>query len=127
MVRSKKTGIVMRDRWNGLILFLSSFVFYLLQVAPSVTAGDAGEFITVAGTLSLAHAPSFPLFMLAGRCFSELLPLATVAFRLNVFFRIYFGVDTCHLLFRGTRVDEFSGRFFFHSAFDWRFHIVCGQ
>lgn len=75
----------MRDRWNMLILFWGSFVFYLLQAAPSVTAGDAGEFITAAGTLSLAHAPSFPLFMVAGRCFSELLPFATVAFRLNVF------------------------------------------
>jgi len=67
-----------------LLLFLGSFGFYLRHVAPSVTAGDSGEFMTTAATLSLAHAPSYPLYTLVGKCFLEILPWAAPSYRMNV-------------------------------------------
>jgi hypothetical protein len=59
--------------------FVLIFWFYLKQASPVVTTGDSGEFITAAATLSLPHAPSFPLFTLMGRVFFR---RATLGFRI---------------------------------------------
>jgi len=58
---------------------------YIPHVAPSVTTGDAGEFMTSAATLSIAHAPSYPLYSLLGRIFIEIIPWGSEAYRLNLF------------------------------------------
>src|SRR5262249_39978703 len=43
---------------------LGLWALYLSRLSPSVGVGDSGEFITGAVTLSLPHAPSYPLFSL---------------------------------------------------------------
>ncbi len=68
-----------------LAVFLGSFGLYLHQAASCVTAGDSGEFMTSVATLSLAHAPSFPLYMVLGRVFLELVPWGAASVRLNIF------------------------------------------
>ncbi len=83
-------GLVLQEKdwipaFAGMTLFLASFAFYLRQAAPAVTAGDSGEFITAAATLSLAHAPSYPLYSLLGRLFIQILPLGSIALRMNIF------------------------------------------
>lgn len=64
---------------------MGSFSFYVRNVAPSVTAGDAGEFMTAAATLSIPHAPSYPLYTVLSRSFMQMIPWACVPYRLNVF------------------------------------------
>lgn len=85
MDHPQKKGIAVTARLAPFSLFLGSLAVYLRCAAPSVTAGDAGEFMTVAATLSLAHPPSYPLYALLGRGFIELIPFASIPFRLNVF------------------------------------------
>src|SRR5207249_498649 len=70
---------------TGLLLFLAAFGLYAHQAAPSITTGDSGEFMTAAGTLSLPHAPSFPLFTVLSRVFLELIPWGAVPYRVNIF------------------------------------------
>lgn len=67
------------------LLGLSAFTYYLYGVYPSVSVGDAGEFITAAWTLGVPHPPGFPLYTLLGHVFAVLLPWGNPAYRLNVF------------------------------------------
>ncbi|MCG3203701.1 MAG: hypothetical protein KCHDKBKB_00373 [Elusimicrobia bacterium] len=75
----------MSRRIMGLFLFLGLFSAYVHMAAPSVTTGDSGEFITAAATLSLPHAPSFPLYMLSAKAFMTALPWGSFPYRCNVF------------------------------------------
>jgi|GEM_PF-1047983 hypothetical protein len=67
-----------------ILIFASSFIFYILHMAPSVTVGDAGEFITASAVLGIAHAPGYPLFSLLGKIAVLLVPWGSVAFRVNI-------------------------------------------
>lgn len=66
------------------LLGLAFFAIYLHHIAPSVTTGDSGEFMTAAGTLSLAHAPSYPMYSVATRFLSDLIPWGALPYRVNV-------------------------------------------
>jgi len=66
-------------------MFLLLWGYFLYHMAPTVTVGDSGEFITAAATLSLAHSPSYPLYSLMGKCFSVAVPWAHLGFRINLF------------------------------------------
>lgn len=58
---------------------------YLWGLAPSVTPqGDAGELITVAYTLGVAHPPGYPLYTLLAHAFTKF-PWNSVAWRVNLF------------------------------------------
>lgn len=67
---------------SGLLL-----VIFGLTMAPDLTwandAQDGGELITAAVTLGIPHPPGYPTYVLLGKLFS-LLPIGTVAFRLNL-------------------------------------------
>ncbi|MBI3559147.1 DUF2723 domain-containing protein, partial [Candidatus Gottesmanbacteria bacterium] len=67
------------------LIFLSSLALYIFTLAPSVPPqGDAGELITVAYTLGIAHPPGYPLFTLIAHLFTYL-PFNNVAWRVNLF------------------------------------------
>lgn len=65
-------------------VFAVFFLLALAQAAPSVTTGDAGEFIAAAAVLGVAHAPGYPLFILLAKAFGTLLPLGSWAYRTNL-------------------------------------------
>lgn len=94
----------MRDRngfFSALALslgFLGLWAFYVRNAAPSVTVGDSGELIAAAATLSLPHAPSYPLFALLGRLFQEATPWADAGLRLN-FFSAFLGLACLSLVY----------------------------
>jgi tetratricopeptide (TPR) repeat protein len=75
----------MRDRFLALGVFVAAFALYAHGAAPSVTAGDSGEFMTAAATLALAHAPSYPLYSILGRLFLAVVPFGAVGVRMNYF------------------------------------------
>jgi tetratricopeptide (TPR) repeat protein len=53
-------------------------------MSPSVNFGDSGELIASAATLSVSHAPGYPLMSLLGHALGILLPVATWAYRINL-------------------------------------------
>ncbi len=56
---------------------------YLYTLAPTVTFGDSGDFITAAYALRFAHPPGYPVFIILGKLFS-LLPISgEIAYRIN--------------------------------------------
>ena len=57
----------------------------LRLMAPTITAGDSAELSTAQSSLGIAHSPGYPLFVLAGKAFSELLPFGGPAYRTNGF------------------------------------------
>jgi len=66
------------------LAFLLPLAVYLYTLCPTVPAGDGGELICAAHDLGIAHPTGYPLFCLLGRMFSLLLPLSSVALRLNL-------------------------------------------
>jgi len=52
-------------------------------MSPAVNFGDSGELIAAAATLSIPHAPGYPLHSLLGHAAGVLLPAATWAYRVN--------------------------------------------
>lgn len=65
------------------LLGLAALVLYSLTLIPSVPPTDSGELILAAWLPGIAHAPGFPLWVVVGWLFSHLLPLGSVAQRLN--------------------------------------------
>src|SRR5664279_3511876 len=83
MEPSKMEGMALKDRIIILSLFVGFFGLYVATSAPAVTAGDSGEFMTSVITLSLAHAPSYPLFTLITRPLVQLFHYGSLPLRVN--------------------------------------------
>jgi tetratricopeptide (TPR) repeat protein len=90
-----------RNRWirylGIIIIFPGLLGVYLKTLAPTVTAEDSGELIAAAATLGVAHPPGYVSWVILGKFFSYL-PIASVAYRLNVM-SAFFGVATLVLLY----------------------------
>ena len=69
--------------WDALA-FAVPLTLYILTLAPSVLPGDSGEFQFVVPTLGIPHPTGYPLYLALGKLFS-LLPIGSVAYRLNLF------------------------------------------
>ena len=70
--------------WGDAAAFIGSLLLYLFTLAPSVLPGDSGELQLAAATLGITHPTGYPLYVLLGRFFA-LVPVRSVAYRLNLF------------------------------------------
>lgn len=70
--------------WCAAVFFVTYFV-YLLTLYPTVTTEDSGEFSTAVLTLGIAHPPGYPLYVLAGKIFTLLIPFGNPAWKVNLF------------------------------------------
>ena len=72
---------VRRDNVIAFIFGLGSFAFYAATAAPSVATlfDDSLEFQVVLPTLGIAHPSGYPLYTLAGKLFTLLLPFRDAA------------------------------------------------
>ncbi|MCU7493038.1 MAG: DUF2723 domain-containing protein [Ignavibacteria bacterium] len=72
-------------RITGAVVFLISFVQFVLTAQPSVSFWDCGEFTAAAYSLQVPHPPGAPFFSIVGRFFS-MLPFfgSNVGFRVNM-------------------------------------------
>ena len=68
----------------GVGVFLGSLALYLSTLAPSVIMGDPGEYQFVPYVLGIAHPPGYGFYTLLGKLFATLMPLGSVAWRMNL-------------------------------------------
>ncbi len=66
-------------------VFLLLWARYLRAAAPHLMPGDSAELAAAAQVLGVAHSPGYPVFVLAGKVFSILVPWGNPAFRMNLF------------------------------------------
>jgi len=91
-------------RWLGPLFVLAALLpIYLLTMPNAVGQADTFEFQVVAPQLGIAHPTGYPLFLLLGKLFT-LIPLNTVAWRLNVAVMVYGLAAACLLFGLGYRL-----------------------
>ena len=62
-----------------------SFALYVRTLVPWLLPGDSGEFQVLADQVGIAHTTGYPVYMLLGKLFITLVPVADVAYRVNLF------------------------------------------
>lgn len=77
---------------------LAALIVYLFTLGPTVTGEDSGELITAAYTMGIAHPPAYPLWCMLGKLFSVILPLGSVAWRVNLLSGVLGAVTTSLLV-----------------------------
>ncbi len=96
-MKNKETNL---SPWIWPAFFLFLWQVLLLAQNPGLMSDDSGEMAAASYVLGLPHPPGYPLFCLLGRLVT-LLPVGTVAFRLNLFsallvlISLWFILDTC--------------------------------
>ena len=67
----------------GIVAFITLAV-YIVTLAPNVTLEDSGELITGATKFGVPHPPGYPLWTMAGFVLSHILPIGSLAWRINL-------------------------------------------
>ena len=105
-VPEKPVALSRSDYLTAAFVALAAMAVYLLTLGPTVTGEDAGELVTAAYTLGIAHPPGYPIWCLLGKLFTTILPFGTVAWRIN-FMSAFFATATvfmvCVLVIKLTR------------------------
>lgn len=71
----------------GLLVFValvSTLILYLQTAAPSVLSGDSGEFQFAAPLLGIPHPTGYPLYILASKLATMLIPFGDIAHRVTL-------------------------------------------
>jgi len=91
MKHSKTSGTILSENlmkkeviWQAIILFSVIFSIYFKTLHPSLPGGDSGEIIVAAFDMGVAHPPGYPLFTLLAKLFMTVVPLGSVAWRVNL-------------------------------------------
>jgi hypothetical protein len=74
-----------QDVLGGLAAILIPFVVYCATLCPTVYVGDSGELTTAALTLGIPHPPGYPLYVVTGFLFSQVVPWGSPAWKINLF------------------------------------------
>ncbi len=92
-------------------IFFVTLLIYIVTLAPSVLPGDAGELIAASRTLSVAHPPGYPLYLMLGRIFSSIFAFGSVAYRYNLMSAVLASVLTAfvYLVARGLGAGRWAG------------------
>ncbi|MGD9139950.1 MAG: tetratricopeptide repeat protein [bacterium] len=73
-----------RDVLACAFTFCATLVVYIITLPPNLLPGDGGELIAASRTLSVAHPPGYPLYLMLGRIFSSVFAFGSVALRFNL-------------------------------------------
>ena len=77
----KNTGLILKVILA--LSFFTSFISYVMTLAPTVTFEDSGELTAAAYLLGVPHQPGYPLFTMVGHLFTYL-PFGNIAYRVNL-------------------------------------------
>ncbi len=69
----------------SLTLAVGAFVVYSLGACRTIYVGDSGELVAAVHLLGIAHPTSYPLYVLAGKLWTLVVPLGSIAFRMSLF------------------------------------------
>ncbi len=93
------------------ITFLTSFLLYLITMAPTTSFWDCGEFIATSFIMGVPHPPGSPLFLLIGNFFSQLPFFSDVGARVNLISPIVSALAVMFLyLITVQLIEEWRGR-----------------
>ncbi|MFZ1948175.1 MAG: DUF2723 domain-containing protein, partial [bacterium] len=85
-------------------VFAASLVIYVATLPPDVLPGDSGELIAASYTLSIAHPPGYPLYVMAGKVFASVVRLGSVAYRYNLLSAILAALTSALVFLTATRL-----------------------
>jgi tetratricopeptide (TPR) repeat protein len=71
------------NKYLALVVFIVSFMVYLLTASPAINAGDSGELVAAAFVLGIPHPPGYPLYSMLAKT-ATFMPLGDVASRINL-------------------------------------------
>lgn len=80
-----------------LLVFIILFSVYLITLSPTVTEEDSGDFVMASWFLGAPHPSGYPAFILAGRAAAWMIPMGSVAFRVNLL-SAFLGALACALI-----------------------------
>ena len=83
---------------DPLLIFLFTGGIYTYGACRTIYVGDSGELVAAAATLGIPHPSGYPLYVLLGHVWIQLLPLGSVAFRMSLF-SAFFAAAACTLFF----------------------------
>lgn len=90
------------------LAFVLPFILYFVTLAPTYIPIDAAEFTMCVHFWGVCHPPGFPLYVIAGKIFTVLVPLGTIAYRANLFSAVFgaLTVFVIYLSFIRLKVDK---------------------
>ena len=68
----------------SLLVFILLLIVYLRTLLPGTVGGDAGELQYAGPLLALTHPTGQPLYVLLGFLWSHIIPIGTMAWRMNL-------------------------------------------
>lgn len=89
-------------------VFVIILVIYVLILPPSILPGDSGELVAASRTLSIAHTPGSPLYLMLGKLFSDAFPVGSMAYRYNLLSAVFasLAVALLYRLLRNLRIGS---------------------
>ncbi|MBU1261849.1 DUF2723 domain-containing protein [bacterium] len=73
----------------ALFLLLFSFLLYLLTLTPTVGLHDSGDMTTACWSMGICHPTGYPLYTIFGKLFITLIPIGSIAYRMNCLSAIF--------------------------------------
>lgn len=70
--------------WVGVGCFAVTLLIYIQTLAPGLVKADGGELQFVLPNLGVAHPTGYPLYTLLGWLWIQIIPLGTIAWRVNL-------------------------------------------
>lgn len=74
---------------TSIVVFLASFILYLLTLAPTYLPPDGAEFALCIQSIGICHPTGFFLYILLGKLFTLLLPYGTLIYKVNLLSALY--------------------------------------
>ncbi len=101
-------ALLSSNRLLAAVVFVATAALYVRTAGPTLGgAFDSEEFQYVAYTLGIAHATGYPLYLILGKLFTTLVPIGSVAYRMNLL-SAFIGAGAVVLVYLNTW--ELTGR-----------------